>query len=149
MGVGVGVVGAGAGAGRVLGATVGLGIGQGDVPDTASIPPTTSLVSLFESKKVEDGDPVKRRVSSRRATSLDMDAQVQAQRAQQQGQKLKPKPKPKPNLSTDISKAALSEGALVPSQRVSQKADVQGKGDDIESGGPASRTENGNAAMQR
>ncbi|KAK4152068.1 increased rDNA silencing protein 4 [Chaetomidium leptoderma] len=101
------------GSAGLMAGSVGLGLGMGvarrvgeaEVPDTASIPPTTSLVSLFESKKGEDDvDPVKRRAPSVRSRNPDQEEQQEQQRV-----KPKPKPKPKPKLSTDIGRPAPSD----------------------------------------
>ncbi|KAK4171156.1 hypothetical protein QBC36DRAFT_305494 [Triangularia setosa] len=88
-----------------------------DAPDTESIMPTTSLVSLFESKGGEDVDPVKKRdaPTPRKQNKLPSQSprgrspgpigerQAQAEesgldegRQQQQPQQTKPKPKAKP-----------------------------------------------------
>ncbi|KXX78947.1 Increased rDNA silencing protein 4 [Madurella mycetomatis] len=66
-----------------------------DVPDTASIQPTTSLVSLFERKKDEDVDPVKRKAASTGSGTPVLNRESRTG-AEKQGQKTKPKLKPKP-----------------------------------------------------
>ncbi|KAG7290727.1 hypothetical protein NEMBOFW57_000730 [Staphylotrichum longicolle] len=88
-----------------------------DAPDTASIPPTTSLVSLFESKRGgEDMDPVKRRGPPPRE-SPDLVKQ-------------KPKPKPKPKLSTDLGRPNVVIGSNKSSQSVTEKGAAGEQHDD-------------------
>lgn len=83
-----------------------------DVPDTASIQPTTSLVSLFE-RKDEDVDPVKRKAASIRSGTpvLDRESRTGAEKQGQKAKpKLKPKPKPKPKAPESLNNTAQDIG---------------------------------------
>ncbi|KAK4241884.1 increased rDNA silencing protein 4 [Achaetomium macrosporum] len=79
---------------------------EAEGPDTAPIPPTTSLVSLFESRKGQDDvDPVKRRAPP-------LMRQVGVEKALQEQQKVDPRPKPKPKpklLPTEVGNSRLSD----------------------------------------
>ncbi|KAL2024712.1 hypothetical protein VTK56DRAFT_6913 [Thermocarpiscus australiensis] len=103
-----------------------------DTADTASIRPTTSLVSLFESKKCENVDPIKKRIPSLRLTSPDVDEHVpvQSEQQQQQQQKLKPKPKPKPSLPKAVGSAVQFNGGNESYLGVSQRMDTRSDGYD-------------------
>ncbi|KAK3295778.1 increased rDNA silencing protein 4 [Chaetomium fimeti] len=126
------------GAASVAAGTVGLGVVGGmrqeaEVLDTASIPPTTSLVSLFEGKRGEDDvDPVKKRAPSVRTKNLDRDEQVSAERTPQEPQRAKPKPtpkpKPKPELATNPAGPGPSDEARESSQGMNRSGDT-GRGD--------------------
>ncbi|EAQ91148.1 hypothetical protein CHGG_03083 [Chaetomium globosum CBS 148.51] len=89
---------------------------EAEVLDTASIPPTTSLVSLFEGKReANDVDPVKKRAPSVRRKDMDTEEQARKERASQEPQKVKPKPvpkpKPKPEVATDVAVPKSSDDA--------------------------------------
>ncbi|KAL2181476.1 uncharacterized protein P884DRAFT_326176 [Thermothelomyces heterothallicus CBS 202.75] len=84
-----------------------------DLPDTSSIPPTTSLVSLFESKRGKDDvDPVKKKPPSVRTESGDVRSQAGGKEAHQAPGKAKPKPvpKPKPGFSPDHGRKTGLDG---------------------------------------
>ncbi|GAB1320359.1 Increased rDNA silencing protein [Madurella fahalii] len=108
-----------------------LGLGraaaEADVPDTASIRPTTSLVSLFERKKDEDVDPVKRRAASIRSRTPVVDGKPKTG-DEEQGQKValkpkqKPKPKPKPK-----SKPKAPGNLNTAAQTAGQKGNTHGR----------------------
>lgn len=108
---------------------VGLGLGMGaEGPDTESIQPTVSLVSMFEKKIEEDVDPVKRRAPSRSTTRPDEDERARAQGGQQGGASVKPKPKPKPKLYANINKKIPSDLADEALETVSQNGETRGRG---------------------
>ncbi|KAH6849884.1 hypothetical protein B0I37DRAFT_99589 [Chaetomium sp. MPI-CAGE-AT-0009] len=104
------------GAASVAASSVGLGVGGGvrqeaEVLDTAPIPPTTSLVSLFEGKRGDDDmDPVKRRAPSAKRQNLDRDEQAPVERAPQEPQRAKPKPTPKPKPRSELVTGAAGPG---------------------------------------
>ncbi|KAL2164316.1 hypothetical protein VTH06DRAFT_3532 [Thermothelomyces fergusii] len=88
-----------------------------DLPDTSSIPPTTSLVSLFESKSKpgkDDVDPVKKRAPSTRTENGDGKSRAGGEETQQALGKSKakpaPKPKPKPKLPAGDGKETGLDG---------------------------------------
>ncbi|KAK4106330.1 hypothetical protein N658DRAFT_512200 [Parathielavia hyrcaniae] len=101
---------------------------QAEALDTASIPPTTSLVSLFESKKGEHDtvDPVKRRVPPLGLRDPTANGQDRMDGPQQQLRMVKPKPKPtpkpkpKPRLSAGLERLEPSEEPDESSRRLSQ-----------------------------
>ncbi|KAK4123859.1 hypothetical protein N657DRAFT_671896 [Parathielavia appendiculata] len=107
------------GAANIMPGSAGLGTNRGkrmdetEAPDTASIPPTTSLVSLFEKKREKDTvDPVKRRVQPPELRDPGADRQAGMDKAQQPQMvkpKPKPTPKPKPRSTTEIGTLGQSE----------------------------------------
>ncbi|KAH6636379.1 increased rDNA silencing protein 4 [Chaetomium tenue] len=104
---------------------------EAEVLDTASIPPTTSLVSLFEGKKGEDDvDPVKKRAPSVRRKDMDTEEQARKERASQEPQKAKPKPapkpKPKPEVATAVAVPKSSDEARGASEGNSRPGDTGG-----------------------
>ncbi|KAK3302293.1 uncharacterized protein B0T15DRAFT_562039 [Chaetomium strumarium] len=95
---------------------------EAEGPDTAPIPPTTSLVSLFESRNGRDDvDPVKRRAPL-------LVRQVGAEKALQEQQKVEPRPRPKPkpkvlptqggNLRSSDGKSQLPQTDTLNSQQL-------------------------------
>ncbi|KAK4661810.1 Increased rDNA silencing protein [Podospora pseudopauciseta] len=113
------------GAASVLSMAPSLGPKSVDALDTESIMPTTSLVSLFESKGGEDVDPVKKRDAptprqqkvspslSPRGRSPGPAGEKQTQEVldeQQTKTKLKPKPKPKPKKTPESTEKPKAEG---------------------------------------
>ncbi|KAL2258984.1 hypothetical protein VTK26DRAFT_7502 [Humicola hyalothermophila] len=134
-GKGVGAAPGSAGPGLRLGAAEVMG-----APDTESIRPTASLVSLFEGKNEEDTDPVKKKVASHDFRDRDAEERAQSQGGQQDGARSKPKPKPKPKpkhkLSTDNDRKNGFEDETEPFQGVSQNGNPRGKGYSFEYGHP-------------
>ncbi|KAK4222071.1 hypothetical protein QBC38DRAFT_102408 [Podospora fimiseda] len=111
------------GAASILSASSSLGLGPADVPDTESIKPTTSLVSLFESKMGEDVDPVKREPAVRAKSRVVVQAQDQEPEQQKQA-KPKPKPKPKPQLPPEDGMAIHAGSAQVDSNHSALRGKV-------------------------
>ncbi|KAK4169288.1 hypothetical protein QBC43DRAFT_251301 [Cladorrhinum sp. PSN259] len=107
------------GAASILSASSSLGLYTTDAPDTESIKPTTSLVSLFEGKHGEDMDPVKRELAVRTKLRHELPrkesfapelGQTEGHNQGQQRQRAKPKSKPKPK-----PQIALEDGADITS----------------------------------
>ena len=102
-----------------------------DAPDTASIPPTTSLVSLFEGKRNEvDVDPVKKQGQSFVLDRPVGDGPRSVERDEQERQRAKPKPKPKPKLklSADLGGPGMPVESTESFQNVSQKGATRREG---------------------
>ena len=102
-----------------------------DAPDTASIPPTTSLVSLFEGKRGEvDVDPVKKQGLPLVLGGPVGDGPAWIERDEQKRQSAKPKPKPKPKLklSADLGGPGMPVESTESFQSVSQKGATRREG---------------------
>ncbi|KAK3997335.1 increased rDNA silencing protein 4 [Cladorrhinum sp. PSN332] len=129
------------GAASILSASSSLGLGPTDAPDTESIKPTTSLVSLFERKMGEDMDPVKREPAvrtksnpepSRRESPAPELVQTGDQEPEQQRQKAKPKPKPKPKPQiTPGDDMTISSGSGKVDDNPSAAKEKAGSGKDV------------------
>ncbi|KAL2135456.1 hypothetical protein VTI74DRAFT_8442 [Chaetomium olivicolor] len=86
---------------------------EAEALDTASIPPTTSLVSLFESKRERDDvDPVKRRRPALKLRTAEAEEQTWMDGKLEDRRVVKPKPKPEPKpkpQSVDLGRPALPD----------------------------------------